>query len=104
MIFSNLRSDKSENSQEEWVRRWKEAFSQMNDTDDKNAIWELNSSTPKGSAGLSQTMIYTDQQAKALADAAVEKAAAEALNTCHKELDEAEKERLWKAVLESCSG
>jgi len=82
------------NSQEEWygywASRWDEAFLEISGMVDINEI--------------NQTMIYTDQQAKALADAAVEKAAAEALNTCHKELDEAEKERLWKAVLESCSG
>jgi len=77
------------NSQEEWYGYWGVA---MNNTDDTNAIWELN-----------QTMIYTEQQAKALADAAVAAEAQKAIEA-KEPLSEEEKDRLWKAILESCSG
>lgn len=75
------------NSQEEWARIWKETFQH----------------------GMSQaidlrTMIYTQQEAEQLAAEAINKAV-EAEKTAEKEpLSEDEKARLWRAVLESCSG
>jgi len=78
-------------SQEEWYGYW--AINLMEDAPDTNAIWELN-----------QTMIYTDLQAKALAGAAIEKAEETAKAGDKEPISEAEKERLWKAVMESCSG
>ena len=82
------------NSQEEWygywASRWNEAF--------------LDISGMVDGSGINQTMIYTEQQAKALADAAVA-AEAKKIEVEEKEpLSEEEKDRLWKAILESCSG
>jgi len=70
--------------------RWNEAF--------------LDISGMADGSGINQTMIYTEQQAKALADAAVA-AEAKKIEVEEKEpLSEEEKDRLWKAILESCSG
>jgi len=68
------------NSQEEWCRRWEEAYL----------------------SGM--TMIYTGEEAKGLADQAVEKAEEVAKVEEREPLSEEEKDRLWKAILESCSG
>lgn len=75
------------NSQEEWARRWRETFMR----------------------GVSQaidlrTMIYTGDQAESLATQAVEKAEETAKAEEKEPLSEEEKARLWRAVLESCSG
>lgn len=75
------------NSQEEWARRWRETFMR----------------------GMSQaidlrTMIYTGDQAESLATKAVEKAEETAKVEEKEPLSEEEKARLWRAVLESCSG
>lgn len=54
--------------------------------------------------GLCQTMIYTQPEAEGLADQAVEKAEETAKVEEREPLSEEEKDRLWKAILESCSG
>lgn len=51
-----------------------------------------------------RTMIYTGEEAKGLADQAVETAEASAKAEEKEPLSEDEKARLWRAVLESCSG
>lgn len=51
-----------------------------------------------------RTMIYTGEEAKGLADQAVEKADEAAKVEEREPLSEEEKDRLWKAILESCSG
>jgi len=84
------------NSQEDWSRQWDEAFLDISGMSGIGHEW-IN-------IPINSTMIYTDQQAKALADAAVGKAEETAKVEEKEPLSEEEKDRLWKAVLESCSG
>lgn len=99
MIFSNLRMDKiSMNSQEEWARRWKEVYSWMPFDS------EIYVSYPEFLDVDLRTMIYAQPEAEGLADQAVETAEASAKAEEKEPLSEDEKARLWRAVLESCSG
>lgn len=68
-------------------------------------IWEQ----PQLNNGLNQTMIYTQAEAEGLADETVKKACLEATEAIKADvskepLSEEEKARLWRAVMESCSG
>lgn len=100
------------NTQEELVRSWRQQLD--NEMFENFRGFLLIAKTfkmddpghiqPQLDNGLSQTMIYTGEEAKALADKAVEEAVKEGFDKANEELSEAEKDRLWKAVLESCSG